>query len=242
MDKIISFQNTRDVKVVRVVWGSFNISNIPTTPQYNEIVYVWGTENRNNLKSLGYETILMSKDSLDYKFTHPTYQFIHKLIGIETSMKDYPKILFLDWDCNLVKELDDNFFNQIIDKKILAPIYSYEKSDYEVIYDRANDWYELQSNLLNKFSWEYAGKFVIPNAGFIYISDGDIATKLLNLAKDINITTLIEEFSLYCFTNTTLELYIDEYHPKCLYGNSTNVTLNEYVDSKLDMDIYFEHN
>jgi hypothetical protein len=242
MDKIISFQDTRDVKVVRVVFGNFDISNIPTTPQYNEIVYVWGVENRDALKSLGYETKLMSKNSLDYKFTHPKYHFIHKLIGIDTSMKTYSKILFLDWDCNLVKDLDDVFFNQIDGKDLLAPIYSYNKSDYETIYDRADDWVELQSNLLNKFSWDYMDTLVIPNAGFIYISDSNISTQLLNLAKDENITTLIEEFTLYCFTDTTLDSYIETYHPKCLYGNSTNTTLNEYVDSKLDMNIYFEHN
>jgi len=239
---ITDVQNTRDIKVVRVVFGNFNISNIPTTPQYNEIIYVWGKENRDSLKSLGYETILMSRDAMDYKYVHPNYQFMHKLIGIDTSMKTYSKILFLDWDCNLIKSLDDGFFNQMNDKTLLAPIYSYQKSEFETIYDKADEWYELQSNLLNKFSWDNGDTFVIPNAGFIYISDADVATQLLSLAKEKHLTTLIEEFSLYCFTNTILDSYIESYHPLCVYGNSTNTILNEYVASKLNMDIYFEHN
>lgn len=239
---ITEVQNTRDIKVVRVVFGNFNISNIPTTPQYNEIIYVWGKENRDSLKSLGYETVLMSRDTMDYKYVHPNYQFMHKLIGIDTSMKTYSKILFLDWDCNLIKSLDDGFFNQMNDRTLLAPIYSYQQSEFETIYDKADEWHELQSNLLNTFSWDNGDTFVIPNAGFIYIGDSNVATQLLSLAKEKHLTTLIEEFSLYCFANATLDSYIESYHPLCVYGNSTNTTLNEYVASKLDMDIYFEHN
>lgn len=242
MDKILTLQNTQDIKVIRVVWGNFNISNIPTTPQFNEVVYVWGRENRDNLKSLGYDTILMSRDNLDYKYAHPKYQFIHKLIGISTSMKTHSKVLFLDWDCFLVKELDNNFFSSLESKTLLAPIYSYPKSDYQTIYDNADEWHELQSNLLNKFSWDIDDMFVIPNAGFIYISDNTIANTLLELANDKNLTTMVEEFSLYCLTNTTIDSYIDTFHPNCVYGKSDNSILNDYVNSKLDMNIYFEHN
>lgn len=242
MDKIVSLQNTQDIKVVRIVWGNFDISNIPTTPQFNEIVYVWGKDNRDNLKSLGYETVLMSKDICNFKYTHPNYQFIHKLIGIKKSMETYSKILFLDWDCYVVKELDTDFFNLLENKSILAPIYSYPKSEYQTIYDKADDWHELQSNLLNTFSWDKDDTFVIPNAGFIYISDSTISEQLLNLAIQKNLTTMIEEFSLYCFANTTLDSYIESYHPLCVYGKSGNSNINDYIDSKLNMNIYFEHN
>ncbi len=242
MDKIETIQNTRDIKVIRIVFGNFDISNIPITPQFNEIVYVWGKENRDNLKNMGYQTILMNRDIFDYKYTNPNYQFLHKLIGIESAMKTYSKILFLDWDCYLTKELDDTFFNSLENKTLLAPIYSYSKSDYSAIYEKADGWAQLQSNLLNTLSWERDELFVLPNAGFIYISDSSISTELLNLAKIKNLTTLIEEFAIYSFTNTILDSYIENYHPKCLYGNSTNTILNDYVNSKLDMNIYFEHN
>jgi hypothetical protein len=242
MNKILTLQNTNDIKVIRVVWGNFDISNIPTTPQFNEVVYVWGKEIRDSLKLLGYETILMGKDIMDYKFTHSNYQFMHKLIGIETAMKKHSKVLFLDWDCYVVKELDTNFFNSLQNKTLLAPIYSYQKAEYQTIYDRADDWYKLQSNLLNTISWEKDDMFVIPNAGFIYISDNVIANELLSLAKTNNLTTLIEEFALHSYTNTTLDSYIELYHPTCLYGKSGSNTINNYVSSKLDMSIYFEHN
>ena len=78
MDKIETIQNTRDIKVIRIVFGNFDISNIPITPQFNEIVYVWGKENRDNLKNMGYQTILMNRDIFDYKYTHANYQFLHK--------------------------------------------------------------------------------------------------------------------------------------------------------------------
>lgn len=242
MDKILTLQNTNDIKVIRVVWGNFNISNIPTTPQFNEVVYVWGKENRNVIRNMGYETILVSRDNLDYKYAHPNYQFIHKLIGIEMATKTHSKVLFLDWDCYLVKELDTEFFNLLENKNLLAPIYSYDKSEYTTIYDKANEWNELQSNLLNTNSWSKDDTFVIPNAGFIYISDSNIATELLELSKKNNITTLIEEFTIHSYTNTTLDSYIESYHPNCVYGKSGNNSINEYVNSKIDMNIYFEHN
>ena len=90
--------------------------------------------------------------------------------------------------------------------------------------------------------------FVIPNAGFIYISDNNVANDLLNLAIEKNLSTLIEEFTLYSFANTTLDSYIETHHPTCLYGKSNsenysiNNSINDYVDSKLNMNIYFEHN
>lgn len=242
MDRIITSQNTNDIKVIRVVWGNFDTSNLPATPQFNEVVYVWGKDTRDSLKTMGYETVLMSRDTLDYKFTHPNYQFIHKLIGIESAMKTYSKILFLDWDCYVVKDLDGDFFNSLENKSLLAPIYSYAKSEFETIYDKADEWYELQSNLLNTNSWDKDDMFIIPNAGFIYISDSSIATELVLLAKKNNITTLIEEFTLHSYTNTTLDSYIETYHPTCLYGKSGTNDINNYIDSKLNMNIYFEHN
>lgn len=242
MDKILTLQNTNDIKVIRVVFGNFDISNIPNTPQFNEVVYVWGKENRDSLRNMGYETVLISRDVLDYKFTHPNYHFIHKLIGIETAMKTHSKILFLDWDCYLIKELDDTFFNSLENKTLLAPIYSYPKSDYSTMYENAYEWGELHCNLLNTLSWDKDDMLVIPNAGFIYISDSTIATELVTLAKKNNITTLIEEFTLYSYTNTTLDSYIESYHPTCLYGKSGSNAINDYVSSKLNMNIYFEHN
>lgn len=242
MDKIFTLQDTRDIQVIRVIWGNFDATSLPSTPQFNEIVYVWGKETRDSLKSMGYQTVLMNKDIFDYKYAHPNYQFIHKLIGIERAMKTHSKVLFLDWDCYLIKELDDTFFSLFENKSLLAPIYSYQKSEFSTIYDKADEWHELQSNLLNTNSWSKDDVFIIPNAGFIYISDSLIANDLVLLAKKNNITTLIEEFTLYSYTNTTLDSYIETYHPNCLYGNSQSSDINTYVDSKLDMNIYFEHN
>lgn len=242
MDKIQTIQNTRDIKVIRVVFGNFDISNVPISPQFNEVVYVWGKENRDILRNMGYQTILMNRDIFDYKYIHPNYQFLHKLIGIEAATKEHSKILFLDWDCYLTKELDDAFFNSLENKTLLAPIYSYQKSDYQIIYEKADEWVELQSNLLNTLSWSKDDMLIIPNAGFIYISDNVIGTELLELAKKNNITTLIEEFTLYSYTNTTLDLYMETYHPICVYGKSGSTPINDYIDSKLNMNIYFEHN
>ena len=50
MDRIVSTQDMRDVQVIRVVWGNFDMNPILATPQFNEVVYVWGKYNRDRLK------------------------------------------------------------------------------------------------------------------------------------------------------------------------------------------------
>ena len=63
---ITELQNTRDVKFIRAVWGDMDLSVIPQTSQYNEVVYVWGIENKLQLDSMGYNTILCDRNKFNF--------------------------------------------------------------------------------------------------------------------------------------------------------------------------------
>jgi hypothetical protein len=66
---ITEIQNTRDVQVIRAVFGNFDFNLIPSSPQFNEVVYVWGIDNKSQLDSMGYNTILCDRNSLNFKGT-----------------------------------------------------------------------------------------------------------------------------------------------------------------------------
>lgn len=235
---ITTSQNTRDIKFIRAVWGDMDLSIIPQTPQYNEVVYVWGIENKLQLDSLGYTTILCDRNKLNFKYTSFLYEFIHKLIAIEKASKSFSKILFLDWDYNLYKNLDDDFFNYINTKTFLAPVYEYSIDDSNYSYNDSESFEYNKSESIKKYSWSKDENYIIPNAGFIYISDSIIATELLQIAKNQNLKTLIEEFAIQIWSNCNLESYIENFHPKVCFGrNESNI--NTYVESIIEKDIYF---
>jgi hypothetical protein len=233
---ITTTQNTRDVKIVRAVWGDMDLTTIPQSPQYNEVVYVWGTTNKSQLDSMGYTTILCDKNPLNFKYTSALYEFIHKLIAIQKACNAFSKILFLDWDYVLEKELDDNFFNYLNTKTFAVPIYEYDYEDHTVT--DINSFLYNKINFLKNYSWRVDSKFIIPNAGFIYITDSNIGDNLLQIAKDNDIKTFVEEFTIYKWADCTLDEYIENYHPTVCFGRNSS-SINEYVESLIPIDIYF---
>ena len=235
---ITTIQNTRDIKFVRAVWGDMDLSLIPQSPQYDEIVYVWGIDNKIQLDTMGYNTILCDRNKFNFKYSSILYEFIHKLISIEKACNKFSKILFLDWDYFLEKELDDTFFNSLNSKTFLAPIYEYDINTIQSDTDIHSFSYNM-FNYLNNMSWKNDSKAIIPNAGFIYISNPQIGSELLNTAKDNDIKTLVEEFTIYNWVNCSLDEYIQNYHPTMCFGrNESNI--NEYVSSLIQTNIYFK--
>ncbi len=235
---ITTIQNTRDIKVIRAVWGDMDLSIVPQTPQYNEIVYVWGIDNKTILDSMGYNTILCDRNKFNFKYSSILYEFIHKLIAIDKACSNFSKILFLDWDYCLEKELDDSFFNYMNTKEFLAPIYEY---DIEPTLNNTDihSFDYIKNDFLNNNSWQVNSKLIIPNAGFIYISTQSIGKELFQIAKDNDIKTFVEEFSIYKWANCSLNEYIENYQPKVCFGRN-DADINILISSTLNTDIYFK--
>ena len=79
------------MKLIRALWGNREDirEEVPTTPD-DSVVYVWGKDNLNYLKSLGYET----------RFVEDTIEsdYMFKLIALDLAFKEFYYCMFLDWD------------------------------------------------------------------------------------------------------------------------------------------------
>jgi hypothetical protein len=240
---------TNDIKIIRALWGNFDFykNEIPSSPLYNEIVYVWGTENLNKLNELGYDTIFMGED-----IHKPRHAFHLKLECLIKAEEDFNEIIFMDWDVKQIKELDDTFYNELREKKFAMPTYSYPIEFLNLKFEY--EWAHFIINDFKKYGWRYNEHIVIPNAGFIYSNKSKIPYELIRISNEKKISTLTEEFSMWNFANCSLIDYINKYEPKCIYGrptdtifeledikNKSEIELHTLINSLIDKNIYFIH-
>lgn len=249
--------DTNQIKIVRALWGPLKdfIEEIPKIPLYNEVVVVWGQENYNYLNSLGYDCIFI-QDSIDN--LHSLDMFKLKLEAIEHASSLYGKILFLDWDTIQIKELDSFFYNDLKDKTFSAPLYCYPKKIKTQLDNlgkqSTNEWFEHLYKHLSSNSWHQFKSFIVPMAGFIYISKHKIAKQILDLYLHNRYRGLIEEVALYNLANCTLDEYLAKYEPSTIWGRPSSQIfklgevkglyykeLNKYIQTKVNKNIYFEH-
>lgn len=247
-----------DIKIIRALWGDYKsfMHEIPTSPLFGEVVYVWGKENYNFLIKLGYECILLSKD--DFPITNVFKKYLPKLYAFEYGCRDYSKVLFLDWDTVPKKDIDNTFLNDLKTKEFSSPLYCYPdgiKSIPSAVDNQdAAMWIEKQIPFLNSYSWKLNNLSIVPNAGFVYISDLAIASDLKNIAYDYNLETLVEELALCIYSKCSLEEYIQKYEPFSIRGRNNDdffnlgpvkgyysKILNDYIETFVEKEIYFEH-
>lgn len=246
--------DTKDIDFVRILWGEFN--EIKPTPHYNETVYVWGLENYKKLISLGYKCFLMSDNDMIH--TNEATKFLHKLIGLKEASLHHKKFIFMDWDVELDKELDENFFKEFNDKEFLMPTYSYPKEylllTNKLIDEGARKWTNQQIIEMEKYGWREDDIIVLPNAGFIYCANPTIPSKLLEIALENNLTTLIEEFAMYIYSQSDFKSYILKYEPSVIFGRplntiftigdikrNTELILHNKIESLIKKNVYFTH-
>jgi len=235
---ITGSQNTRDVKVVRALWGSYPIDIPP--PQYNEVVYVWGTENKSKLDNLGYNTIRMSKNEYEWGYESISHHYNHKLFSIKKSLESFNKILFLDWDVKLIKELDDDFFNLLPSSSFQAPLYTVTKESIEQIPFSDNSWLGFEKKLTPNFTWEYEELYAKVNACCIYANNSEFGNDLIKITNSNMLGSYVEEFAIFKHSDTNLDDYILNHHPKYI-SISNNDTLNTLISSIIEIDPYFSY-
>jgi hypothetical protein len=246
--------DTRGIEFVRILWGNFK--DIKPTPLYNETVYVWGLDNYNKLIDLGYKCVLMSNENTIHN--NENTKFLHKLIGLKEASLNHNKFIFMDWDVELEKELDDEFFKEFDNKEFLMPTYSYP-NEYLSLTDKlidigAKNWTNQQIIEMEKYGWREDDNIVLPNAGFIYCTNPSIPNRLLEIAIENELTTLIEEFAMYIYSQTDFISYILKYEPSVIFGRpsdtiftigdikrNTELTLHNKIKSLTRKNVYFTH-
>jgi hypothetical protein len=240
------------MQIVRSLWGDYeNYINEIGKPKYNDVVYVWGEENNEFLKSFGYETKLISKNKCIH--CDINNQFIQKLQSFKFAEEDYNEFLFLDWDVKELKPLDNNFYTVLKTQEFSASLYGYPK-EFTELKNKVDDWTDKQINLMDKHCWFYDDVYILPNAGFVYNNKKGFGDDLIKIVKDFNIETLIEEFAIQIYSNMSLEDYVLNHESKVINGrpewysvsvNGTNINspkrINDYVTKLIKKDIYLIH-
>lgn len=253
------------MKIIRVLWGITKtlLDEIPYPPIFgNEIVAVWGKENNQFLVDRGYDTLLLGEYPSDPEFTGVIRQFAHKLLALSIIEEKYDEYLFLDWDVVKIKELDDNFYKKLKDgNDIQCPLYSYPidyaKQVYAILKEEEKVWmhkdYVIEQHIgLNKYSWKKDLDFIVPCFCFFYSRKKGICKELLEIVREKYMKANVEEFSLFLYSDCTLDDYIEKYEPLIIRGknsddkriewmNSSIKRTNKYIDTKIIKDEYLIH-
>jgi len=253
------------MQIVRAFWGNIDefVNEIPKKPLFEkEIVIVWGLNNQTFFKNLGYKTILVDEAITNLEYSSYLKHYAHKLEAIKIAEEKFNEYLFLDWDIDIVKPIDDNFYNNIRSKgNLQCPLYAYNQTFFEDYTEYLENNNKLTKNLrhflisqsaqIKKYHWEYDNNLVLPCFCFLYSNNQKLDTHLINLMKRNNLTTCIEEFAFYLYTNCTLDEYITQYEPVVIRGKEKDKhiqpvtdaiqSINKYIDTKIEKNIYLVH-
>ena len=259
------------MKIVRALWGTQEHTwKEITSPLFaDEIVYVWGEENEKKLREMGHVTKLMHEGVTEPKYSTIYDHFAHKLDVFNEAEKDWGEFLFLDWDVQIVKALDERFWRLVRTKPLQCPVYGYpeeyEKKIWEHIEQNpqkkwvreldpnTRDWVGVQNTLLEKYNWKYENLQLVPNVCFFYSNNTGIPAELKKIYEGGEIKTCIEEFAMYVFADCSLEEFIERYEPYVIRGreddcyhfdleeDDTMRRINRYIDTKIEKEIYLTH-
>ena len=239
------------ITIIRTFWGNTTraLNEIFPMPIFtNEVVYVWGLENQQMLQQRGFNTVLMGKECTEAEYSTIHLQYYHKLKAIQKAETKHSEFIFLDWDCYLLKPLDDYFYKTLREgNDVQVPSYAYEDKPNigipELIVCPSNKRYgtttidlnlenyiKSQEIQLRKYSWKYKNLLVSPNFCFFYSRRPGIASELLRIAKENKIENCVEEHAIYLWANCSMDEFIEKYEPKVLQGTSD--------DTRIQMHLY----
>ena len=106
---------------------------------------------------------------------------------------------------------------------------------------------------MNKYGWEWEEGVIAPNFGFVYCRDKSFGKKLVDIALEHNLNSVVDEFATLIYVDCTLEEYIEKYVPRVVKGRSDQMIIydtrihklsrkfSKWLDTKVDITNYFEH-
>lgn len=254
-----------NIQIIRAFWGSLETykTQIETAPRYDEEVIVWGKENFEYLVNRGYKCTMVSEQPYDYTIAAAhTFvdhsSLIHKLKAIDLAVEKFNEIIFLDWDCYNVKNLDSSFYSLVRQgNEFQVPLYVYPKEALEKLVksDIDIEYYHFFSKLadyLEEHAYRLNEDYVIPNTGFIYCNNKIVTEKLIDIAITNNLQTVPDELAvLYYAKELELDLdgFISKFEPSVINGKfqdnpewiESQNKLDEYIKAKVEKNIFFHH-
>lgn len=254
------------MQFIRILWGDFDRYSQQIidakTDNLNEVVFVWGEDNKNKLEELGYLCHLIDINKYDYSIAdNHTFinhkSLIHKIVGIRNALEIYDEVIFVDWDCRKEKELDNHFFELIRSKnsKIQVPLYTYPVVAFEMMLNEikqpeVNNFISKLRTYVDKYSFRYGNNYIIPNTGFFYCSDINVINDLLKLIEVNDLQTVPDELSVFLYAQDLgMNGYIEKIDPLVIGGkihgykwwNSIEDSFDAYKNSINQKCIYFKH-
>lgn len=257
------------MKIIRTFWGNVHSMGNRYTDQIetsvsdnlNELVYVWGIDNYNFIKSKGFECVLLSEDSYNRELaSNHTFwdhkSLNHKLWIVNHAVKEYGEILFLDWDCRLIKPIDSNFYELLRNgNEFQVPLYVYPKKALDWLIDKTdgedvNPFFHKLKKFMIQYSYNWNSNYIIPNTGLIYCRNSNI--DLLKISLDLELEAVPDEFSVMAYAMSKgmdIDNYIKTLEPSIISGKEHDEdwwmkiqnNFNNHVSSIVKKDIYFQH-
>jgi hypothetical protein len=255
------------MRFIRAFWGDLTVNNqkyidelrkAAVDKSLNEIVYVWGEINYKFISSLGYETVLVSPNPTEFNSKNildGVNFFYHKYKALELGIKDFGEVIFLDWDVNYIKPIDENFYNKIKENNssLQIPLYTFPIKGYLDYINMRNpkltqDWKDFTKNhydSLMDYSYFLGGNLCAPCTCFIYCSDIKIIEDFLELSKELN--TFSDEGVWGEWGRKTYDLdgWILNHEPLVCNAkydwHFNQKELNEYMSNIINKDLYFIH-
>lgn len=122
------------------------------------MTYVFGTNNYDYLTSLGIKCKLIDKRSVVWDLKTENYR--HKLEIIKCGAYDYDEIVFLDWDTQVIKPVDDNFWLNLSKKYAMQACLRRYKKNIRAV-------------------WRKMDQEFVPCASFVYLRDKSLCDKAI---------------------------------------------------------------
>ncbi len=249
------------IKIIRVLWGGNVNHEIPRMPLYpeQEIVYCFDYESFWFIQDLGYEAKLVKDTKFDGKKGYN--KFGRKLQALDLALQEFGEVLLLDWDCFILKPFDKNFYNSLKEKPIQIPLYIQHKDTKNAVLemlvkDQSPSLLRELEDLevgMNKYGWEWEEGVIAPNFGFVYCRDKSFGKKLVDIALEHDLNSVVDEFATLIYVDCTLEEYIEKYVPRVVKGRSDQMIIydtrihklsrkfSKWLDTKVNITNYFEH-
>jgi hypothetical protein len=253
------------MQFIRIFWGEFERYEHQIIEakkdNLNETVFVWGYNNYNKIKEIGYNCELIDLQPYDYSIANAhTFEnhksLIHKIKGIGIALEKYEEVVFLDWDVRKVKEIDNDFYKAIEKKNsdLQIPLYVYPKKAFKFLKhtiknEMMQEFFTKLESFVSLYSYEDEENYTLPNTGFVYCSDKEIMDDLLEVIDVAGLECIPDELSVFIYANEDIDNYIKEYEPLVVgskehgydWWNVEEQKLLKYKNKLIKKSIYFEH-
>ena len=160
-DPSASFHSDR--KMARRAKVDEDIKSIQVN-KFNEpfVVYVFGKDNFDKMKLLGFDCVLADSNPAPYDPLQFVYRNKLELIKYAMEVDGYDEIIYLDWDCRPKKKLPINYWDEFQKKESIQAC--------------------LQQYRRRKCLWRGENDVrKVPNGGFVYLRDKTIPSKVIKI-------------------------------------------------------------